>query len=117
GGGKPVRGLFPLHIPQQPKQGSGKHVRHARGASRTRTGLPPVDFESTASAIPPLGPRGNFSPDAVRRNGGAALTSRLGFASSTRTSRVAPPSRLHSHPWHDIPTGPEPPHQVTAVIE
>jgi inorganic pyrophosphatase len=76
-----------------------------------------VDFESTASAIPPLGPRGNFSPDAVRRNGGAALTSRLGFDSSTRTSRVALPSRLHLHPWHDIPTGPEPPHQVTAVIE
>ena len=21
------------------------------------------------------------------------------------------------HPWHDIPTGPEPPHEVTAVIE
>jgi hypothetical protein len=33
----------------------------ARGESRTRTGLPPVDFESTASAIPPLGPGGNFA--------------------------------------------------------
>ena len=30
--------------------------KSARGESRTRTGLPPVDFESTASAIPPLGP-------------------------------------------------------------
>src|SRR5262249_14503503 len=28
----------------------------ARGESRTRTGLPPADFESAASAIPPLGP-------------------------------------------------------------
>jgi hypothetical protein len=28
---------------------------HARGESRTRTGLPPADFESAASAIPPLG--------------------------------------------------------------
>src|SRR5206468_2499128 len=27
----------------------------ARGESRTRTGLPPGDFESPASAIPPLG--------------------------------------------------------------
>ena len=30
----------------------------ARGESRTRTRLPSVDFESTASAIPPLGPGG-----------------------------------------------------------
>jgi inorganic pyrophosphatase len=30
---------------------------------------------------------------------------------------VASPPRLHFHPWHDIPTGPKPPHQVTAVIE
>ncbi len=29
---------------------------HARGESRTLTGLPPGDFESPASAIPPLGP-------------------------------------------------------------
>src|SRR5438093_12934875 len=30
-------------------------VRYARGESRTLTGLPPGDFESPASAIPPLG--------------------------------------------------------------
>ena len=30
-------------------------MRNARGEIRTRTGLPPVDFESTASAVPPLG--------------------------------------------------------------
>jgi inorganic pyrophosphatase len=30
---------------------------------------------------------------------------------------VASPARLHFHPWHDIPTGPKPPQQVTAVIE
>jgi len=29
---------------------------------------------------------------------------------------MAPPSR-HFHPWHDIPTGAEPPASVTAVIE
>ena len=31
------------------------HFGNARGESRTRTGLPPTDFESVASAIPPLG--------------------------------------------------------------
>ena len=30
-------------------------IVNARGESRTRTGLPPADFESAASAIPPLG--------------------------------------------------------------
>src|SRR2546421_410328 len=30
-------------------------ARYARGESRTLTGLPPGDFESPASAIPPLG--------------------------------------------------------------
>src|SRR2546423_3807221 len=35
-------------------------TRHARGESRTLTGLPPGDFESPASAIPPLGPRSNI---------------------------------------------------------
>ena len=33
----------------------GKKSLSARGEIRTRTGLPPVDFESTASAVPPLG--------------------------------------------------------------
>src|SRR5438874_2240777 len=33
----------------------------ARGESRTLTGLPPGDFESPASAIPPLGPRSNIA--------------------------------------------------------
>ena len=37
---------------------------NARGESRTRTGLPPVDFESTASAIPPLGRAGKILPRA-----------------------------------------------------
>ncbi len=32
-----------------------RSLQHARGESRTRTGLPPADFESAASAIPPLG--------------------------------------------------------------
>ncbi len=32
----------------------------ARGESRTRTRLPSADFESAASAIPPLGPAGNI---------------------------------------------------------
>jgi hypothetical protein len=32
----------------------------ARGESRTRTRLPSADFESAASAIPPLGPRLKF---------------------------------------------------------
>ena len=35
----------------------------ARGESRTRTGLPPADFESAASAIPPLGRLAIISPD------------------------------------------------------
>ncbi len=39
----------------------------ARGESRTRTGLPPVDFESTASAVPPLGPGGKISRIVARR--------------------------------------------------
>ena len=46
-----------------------------------------------------------------------AQRGQLAFASSTRTSRVASAPRLHLHPWHDIPTGPRPPDQVTAVIE
>ena len=33
----------------------------ARGEVRTRTGLPPVGFESTASAVPPLEPGRNFA--------------------------------------------------------
>src|SRR5437016_9163868 len=33
----------------------------ARGESRTLTGLPPGDFESPASAIPPLGPAGRLN--------------------------------------------------------
>src|SRR5256884_9271298 len=33
----------------------------ARGESRTLTGLPPGDFESPASAIPPLVPRSNIA--------------------------------------------------------
>ncbi len=39
---------------------SGKSLRYrsARGESRTRTRLPSADFESAASAIPPLGPGG-----------------------------------------------------------
>lgn len=28
-----------------------------------------------------------------------------------------PPLNHHLHPWHDIPTGDDPPHSVTAVIE
>src|SRR5207253_10263502 len=31
-------------------------IGYARGESRTLMGLPPTDFESVASAIPPLGP-------------------------------------------------------------
>src|SRR3989475_9964363 len=31
-------------------------IADARGESRTLMGLPPTDFESVASAIPPLGP-------------------------------------------------------------
>ena len=34
--------------------------QHARGESRTRTRLPSADFESAASAIPPLGRRWKF---------------------------------------------------------
>src|SRR6476646_6846180 len=38
------------------RQASAQSARFdARGESRTRTGLPPADFESAASAIPPLG--------------------------------------------------------------
>jgi hypothetical protein len=59
----------------------GKSLRwnDARGESRTRTRLPSVDFESTASAIPPLG-HGDPQVPAVRK-----LT----------RSRPAPPR----HPW------------------
>ena len=37
------------------KEGRARYDLDARGEIRTRTGLPPVDFESTASAVPPLG--------------------------------------------------------------
>jgi hypothetical protein len=47
--------------------------RSARGEIRTRTGLPPVDFESTASAVPPLGPSGNIAPVEGRGKRSAAL--------------------------------------------
>jgi inorganic pyrophosphatase len=30
---------------------------------------------------------------------------------------VTPATRPHFHPWHDIPTGPNPPQEITAVIE
>ena len=33
---------------------------YARGEIRTRTGLPPADFESAASAVPPLGRAGKI---------------------------------------------------------
>src|SRR2546429_5090254 len=35
-------------------------IGYARGESRTLMGLPPTDFESVASAIPPLGPGGEI---------------------------------------------------------
>jgi hypothetical protein len=51
--------LVPLEVPQV-KTNEGECVMRrnfsARGEIRTRMGLPPVDFESTASAVPPLGP-------------------------------------------------------------
>src|SRR5439155_18103136 len=36
-------------------------IGYARGESRTLMGLPPTDFESVASAIPPLGPGAKYS--------------------------------------------------------
>src|SRR2546430_3194762 len=36
-------------------------IGYARGESRTLMGLPPTDFESVASAIPPLGPAAKYS--------------------------------------------------------
>src|SRR5438876_8993826 len=38
--------------------GTQQSMADARGESRTLMGLPPTDFESVASAIPPLGPSG-----------------------------------------------------------
>ena len=42
--------------PAEPPRGSRRRRRDARGGSRTLTPLPGPDFESGASAIPPLGP-------------------------------------------------------------
>src|SRR6266576_4069157 len=56
--------------PGGPEFGTGPEPSHqdARGESRTLMGLPPTDFESVASAIPPLGPgsRGEIYPQTVR---------------------------------------------------
>ena len=64
---------------------------NARGESRTRTGLPPADFESAASAIPPLGPaRGVWVPEGssasaveVAVSGCRVTPSRLTYLSSS----------------------------------
>jgi len=61
--------------------------------------------------VAPAGDAGHIAP--LRRAAIARLTLLArGPAPPCRTSPSAA-----SHPWHDIPTGPNPPTEVTAVIE
>jgi len=77
-------------------------------------GLPPVDFESTASAIPPLGPGAKHRRSRKQAQAESGLVTSPGHG---RLPRVRLPHPRRLHPWHDIPTGPNPPEEVTAVIE
>jgi len=72
-----------------------------------------VDFESTASAVPPLGRRGKIHHAPVGWPPDTGLVS-----PSRPRSAVLPVQQPRGfHPWHDIPTGRRPPHELTAVIE
>src|SRR5205809_994319 len=100
----------------------------ARGESRTLTGLPPGDFESPASAIPPLGrvfARTNLAAGAAQRHPhgcpSATADSCLAVATTDERSRgaarhragapdapscVAPPTRLRGRPTPSVPVVP-----------
>src|SRR2546428_13961905 len=60
---------------------------NARGESRTLMGLPPTDFESVASAIPPLGLGGR---NLVDREGAPHLRP---YACARAAAHYAPPRR------------------------
>src|SRR2546429_439700 len=88
----------------------------ARGESRTLTGLPPGDFESPASAIPPLGPRSNIVRTIATSNrarswanhkrrfhgtrGNAPSVSNLSVVADAQHHTVARTQQSHSPPSH-----------------
>ncbi len=101
----PVMG-FPDHL----RVGTGGKLlgkANARGESRTRTGLPPADFESAASAIPPLGPERKSSgsrrdnPDRPPDFGNPPGRVVLGLPVRVKKIQVIPLSRPHID--QDIP--------------